>query len=178
MKMDFFGSRAKKQKEEAAKPTQATPQKKEIKVDDSRRPRIVQPVTVSNRQPGTERLKSQSAIPSSQPVAGFKRETTSQEATVLSAKENAATGEVKPSPENTKAMIEAAPSPPAPAPAVSGGAPKEQKGIAGEFSDLFARNTVEVTENNRLAEGMKEIDARDLLTEGLGLVARLKRPGK
>ena len=178
MKMDFFGSRSKKQKPEAAKPAQGMPQKKEIKVDESRRPRVVQPVVTYNRQPAPDKSKAQPAVPPSRPAAGARQETAPQETTIMAVKENVPASEVKPAAETPKATIEAVPSQPASAPAVPAKAPADQKGAAGEFSDLFARNSAEVTENSRLAEGMTEIDAKDLLTEGLGLVARFKRTAK
>jgi hypothetical protein len=46
------------------------------------------------------------------------------------------------------------------------------------MSDLFAKTSSEPTENSRLADGMSDIDAKDLLAEGLGLVAKFRKPAK
>jgi hypothetical protein len=50
----------------------------------------------------------------------------------------------------------------------------QQSGM-GDLSDLFAKNTSEDKKANKLAEEMNDIDANDLLRNGLGLISKMKK---
>jgi len=57
----------------------------------------------------------------------------------------------------------------------SGGESKTQQSGMGDLSDLFAKSSSEDKKANKLAEGMSDIDANELLRDSLGLINRMKK---
>jgi hypothetical protein len=53
--------------------------------------------------------------------------------------------------------------------------PRVRKTPANDLSDLFSKNTEEEDQASKLAEGMNDVDVKNLLEEGLSLVSKLKK---
>lgn len=173
MKIGIFGSQSKDKKPQDTKLAKAAASKKEVKTNEGVRRSSPQPAAVLVRQPVRERPETKPTPPPTPEPAAEIKAPIAPEAPV---KEKMPEPQPKAAAEATKtnSMPPAAPPPQAtPQPPTD-----TQKASAGGLSDLFAKTSLEPTENSRLADGMSDIDTKDLLTEGLGLVAKFRKPAK
>jgi hypothetical protein len=86
-----------------------------------------------------------------------------------------ATELVKSSSEQTLALPEAVKPAPQEPSKTGTEEPREQKTPVDGLSELFSKNTVEEDQASKLAEGMNNVDVKNLLEEGLSLISRLKK---